>query len=235
VAQAVVGAQSYPVAPLAVQPRPLAPPRPVAPAVVQAASSRNFSPFRDDPNSYHTIIRDEGGGEYYANELSDEVRRHINGFPKRFVSDPRNRIVESETTLLPRCIALEEVEGGEMEWYGEMQRFEPGHIYQLFPELQGHLSVRALSVDELNEQFLAASHPSVFLKHKAAMVVLWEEVIAASFTGWSYPVPFTPQSIQGLTMEVKKLLFVRLGASSEFGVSQDDWFRERNRLHSAGR
>lgn len=184
-----------------------------------------YSPFRDDENAYHDII-EHRGIKYYIRELNDKAKKYVATFPRRFINNPRHRIVEAVDVIPPRPIALEEVVGGKIQYYGEVLNVEQGHIYTEFPELHGHLTVRHIRVDELSLMgAIMEEHPELIEKMRDAQEELWTQVIANSLVGWSLNAEVSYSNVCRLHLEVKRLLFKRIGASSEFGLGEDEFFR----------
>ncbi|HEY0076814.1 MAG TPA: hypothetical protein VGB77_22210 [Abditibacteriaceae bacterium] len=203
-------------------------PRVVAPAPSRANTqpASGYSPFRDDRNAYHLEVT-HYGVRYFARELDDKARDYINTFARRFIADRRNRIVEIGHGLVqPRPIALEEVVGGETTYFGLKTVLPEGAIYSEFPDLKGHLVVRHIRVDELPElNMLLQLHPGLMEKYRDAEEVQWEQVIQYSLAGWSLKEELSETNIKRLSREVKRVLFSRIGAQSEFGLSDDDFLQ----------
>lgn len=189
-----------------------------------------YSPFRDDANSYNLVV-EHRGVEYFTSPLSEAAKAYTNSFARRFVADPNHRIVEGGPGIvLPRHIALEEVLGGEIEEHGQKVQVEPGYIYYKFPELAGHLNVRELTLDEAtDEKFLINSHFPTYEKYMVEKEKTFDIVIGSVLLGWSIRgVEVNSANISRLSLEVKRVLFTRIGAGNVLGLNEDDWFRSRD-------
>ncbi|RYX84231.1 hypothetical protein EON83_11080 [bacterium] len=237
-------APAYPVAPpVAYQPayqppyppqqqQPTAPLPPLqiqhgaAPPAAYGVQTPAYSPFRDDQNGYNLVV-EHRGIHYFLREMSPEVQTHANTFERRFAAEPRNRVVDINPggPTIDRTIALEEVVGGALEWFGQTITCEPGAIYNQMPALKGYLTVRALTVEEAgDEKFLLTTYPSTYKKLIAAKERMYEEVLSRCLVGWSIVgAEVNRANINRLAYEVKRTCFLRLGAGSVMGLNESDF------------
>jgi hypothetical protein len=198
--------------------------------LTQVPITTNYSPFRDDPNSYSLVI-EHRGIQYYTTALSEQAKAYINSFGRRFVADPAHQIVEAvENVILPRSIALEEVCGGTIDYFGESTVLAPGHIYNIYPELEGRLFIRPLTLEEVNNpRWIATTHPGTYEKMMKAQEADYDIVLASVLLGWTIPrAEVNSTNIKRLTLEVKRVIFTRLGAGAVLGLNEDDFFHRRN-------
>lgn len=211
-------------------------PRPAPTSVAAPVSGPGYSPFRDDQDAYQSLV-EHRGITYYVKYIDDVLRQYVDGFTPRFLSDPRHFVVDARkdengwpVEVLPRPIALEEVTGGELEWYGERVNLPEGAIYTQFPRLQGQLQVRPLTVEEAeNTQLLLGLYPSAYKKFLAAQEGLFDFVLDRCLVAWTIGgAEVNEVNIRRLTPEVKRIVFLRTGANSVFGLNEDDFFRQRD-------